>query len=214
MATYKYSVLPPDGSSIRLLRLLPSREATDKIVCEIFPASLLEQSPSSYEALSYTWGDAKQTVDVELGGCVFPVTLNLDSALRALRRPSEVRTLWVDAVCINQADLQECGQQVQMMWAIYKEASCVVIWLGPEEGESDAAMASFGRSEAQMRNEMRHYKRPQPDGYRRSDWCGCHAGNWESFPSRIGVRSLLGRRWFTRVWVSTLYFNVFPRLDY
>jgi hypothetical protein len=100
MARFQYTVLPSEGSSIRLLRLLPSHETTGKIECEIFPASLSEESAASYEALSYKWRDATQTVDIELSGCVFPVTLNLDSALRALRKPDKPRTLWVDALCI------------------------------------------------------------------------------------------------------------------
>lgn len=81
MARFQCTVLPSEGASIRLLRLLPSHETTGKIECEIFPASLSEESAASYEALSYTWGDATQTVDIELSGCVFPVNLNLDSAL-------------------------------------------------------------------------------------------------------------------------------------
>lgn len=43
-------------------------------------------------------------------------------------RPSEY--LWVDAICINQADVAERGSQVSMMGDIYASAGNVVIWLG------------------------------------------------------------------------------------
>lgn len=40
------------------------------------------------------------------------------------------RELWVDAVCINQADLKERSPQVLLMSTIYSSARCVNIWLG------------------------------------------------------------------------------------
>ncbi len=203
MAKYQYTTLPSDSTSTRLLRLLPSPETRSPIRCEIFPTylSLSEEKIISYEALSYTWGDAVNSVNIEINGCVFPVTRNLDSGLRALRQAQETRVLWVDAVCINQADLQECERQVQMMWDIYSKASCVVVWLGPEEGDSAVAMENFKNRDAQTRIEMQKYRRPPPRGYEMVNWCGCHAGEWQSSPSRLGVQKLMERRWFTRVWV-------------
>ena len=38
--------------------------------------------------------------------------------------------MWVDAICIDQTNLIERGQQVQLMHKIYKEAYDAVIWLG------------------------------------------------------------------------------------
>jgi len=37
----------------------------------------------------------------------------------------------IDAICINQQDAAERGQQVQIMKEIYAQADCVHIWLGP-----------------------------------------------------------------------------------
>jgi hypothetical protein len=37
--------------------------------------------------------------------------------------------LWIDAICINQADLDERKQQVQLMRDVYSGASRVVVWL-------------------------------------------------------------------------------------
>ncbi|KAI8713002.1 hypothetical protein NCS52_01243300 [Fusarium sp. LHS14.1] len=38
--------------------------------------------------------------------------------------------VWVDALCINQADLKECAEQVKGMRGIYTTAKVVRIWLG------------------------------------------------------------------------------------
>ncbi len=42
-------------------------------------------------------------------------------------------SLWVDAVCINQADLKERGSQVQLMRRIYSSAETVLAWLGDND---------------------------------------------------------------------------------
>jgi len=42
--------------------------------------------------------------------------------------------LWVDAICINQADIQERSNQVAMMLDMYKNARKTLVWLGEDEG--------------------------------------------------------------------------------
>ena len=48
--------------------------------------------------------------------------------------------LWIDARCINQKDDVEKSSQVQMMGSIYRKATKVVVWLGPERDDSGFAM--------------------------------------------------------------------------
>lgn len=49
----------------------------------------------------------------------FSVTKNLHAALLRLRLEQEPRTLWVDAMCINQDDVAEKSFQVALMSDIY-----------------------------------------------------------------------------------------------
>lgn len=98
-----------------------------------------------YEALSYAWGLTSNQkailVDNAAGDAnTILVTENLEIALRHLRRPAESRTLWIDAVCIDQNNIEERNQQVSMMGNVYARASQVLVWLGPEENDSDHAM--------------------------------------------------------------------------
>ncbi|KAK6956678.1 hypothetical protein Daesc_001957 [Daldinia eschscholtzii] len=58
------------------------------------------------------------------------ITINLDTALRHLRREDIDIVLWVDALCINQADLDERETQVQIMRQIYSRAVNVIVFLG------------------------------------------------------------------------------------
>jgi hypothetical protein len=52
--------------------------------------------------------------------------------LSRFRNPTKSRLLWIDALCINQGDLQERARQILLMLKIYDYATRVLIWLGEE----------------------------------------------------------------------------------
>jgi hypothetical protein len=118
---------------IRVLILFPGREP-DPICCELSHTyiSNRQQEPQPercqpYEALSYIWEDQSQTLDILVSGKHLEVTLNLESALRHLRQTNKPRFLWVDAVCINQKNIEERNAQVLRMNLIYEQARQVVV---------------------------------------------------------------------------------------
>jgi hypothetical protein len=94
----------------------------------------------AFEALSYAWGSDSSHhvvyVDSPTAEGVSPMTIsirkNLANALNHLRYTDRDRVLWIDAICINQHDLQERGLEVPRMTDIYKYAKHVVVWLGTE----------------------------------------------------------------------------------
>lgn len=104
-----YNPLNPTNSEIRLVTLHPGR-ATDDIHCTLKTASL-DECPK-YEALSYTWGDENDTKPVTVNACLHDATSNLETALRCLRRRWKPRIMWVDALCINQTDVDEKNTQL------------------------------------------------------------------------------------------------------
>src|SRR2546430_2351964 len=93
-----------------------------------------------YEALSYAWGDPNIRQPISVNGKMMRVTSNLYSALRTLRKADEDRVFWVDALCINQDDVQERSKQVQRILAIYKRAKQTIMWLGDANRSSDRAI--------------------------------------------------------------------------
>ncbi|KAF1950483.1 HET-domain-containing protein [Byssothecium circinans] len=107
---------------------------------ELEHSSLTELKSEPFEALSYTWGDAKDTTLINLEGNRFPVTKNLHCALVNLRLPDKVRILWVDALCINQGNTNERSSQVAMMHLVYGKAWRVVVFLGESWEGCDMAM--------------------------------------------------------------------------
>jgi len=89
-----------------------------------------------YETLSYTWGtDSQPKHTISLNGLDVTIGENLYNALRTFKDEGRYRIgsgfgLWVDALCLNQADTAEKSVQVQRMCDIYAWSSRAVIWLG------------------------------------------------------------------------------------
>ncbi|KAI1211976.1 HET-domain-containing protein [Annulohypoxylon truncatum] len=99
-----------------------------------FDCNRIEYARESYDALSYTWGDLQKTHEIAVDDQTLGITRNLYMALMKLRSPTEPRCLWIDAICIDQGNVQERNHQVQMMKRIFSTASSVIVWLGDAEG--------------------------------------------------------------------------------
>jgi len=84
----------------------------------------------SQHALSYAWGDLEITRPSHVNEDERQVTTNLYHALRRLRKESEPRTIWIDSLCIDQANTQEKNHQVGMMGEIHRSTQKVLIWIG------------------------------------------------------------------------------------
>jgi hypothetical protein len=125
-----YRPLDSAGHEIRLLRLLPSEDFDSLLSCEL-DYGYLDNVSGSYEALTYFWGEPDRSQLISIDGQEAKITKNLETALRYLRLPTEQRTLWVDALCINQDDITERSHQVTLMMEIYSQCSRDLAWLGP-----------------------------------------------------------------------------------
>ncbi|KAH6664292.1 heterokaryon incompatibility protein-domain-containing protein, partial [Halenospora varia] len=108
--------------------ILENGSHSDEIVCHLKSANL-EERPS-YVALSYVWGDPSIKVLITCIGRQLTVRANLASALRRLREASNWGIFWVDALCINQADVAERNTQVRIMRDIYGQARLVAAHIG------------------------------------------------------------------------------------
>lgn len=177
---YHYTRLDPTTHDIRLLVLLPSKEESTQLECLLTQVSL-DENPH-YEALSYAWGSQSEDIGtVSLEGKPFPITPNLEDALRHLRLEEQPRALWVDALSINQIDDEEKSHQVQQMYSVYHSATRVVIWLGKELDDSDLAMDLI----ADIHKMGAENFKPRLETAR----------SWEA------LAKFYRRPWFSRVWV-------------
>ncbi|CAH0024970.1 unnamed protein product [Clonostachys rhizophaga] len=137
----EYSPLDRDKQEIRLLELLPrNNDRKQKLfpTCRIFHACL--PAGPRFTALSYVWRDVKKEQVILVGESPVLVTKNLYEAMIALQPVNEPLFIWIDALCINQADDDEKSWQVGLMQEIYRQAHQVLAWLGIAEKESDSVI--------------------------------------------------------------------------
>ena len=178
MERYVYS--PLWGSQIRILELLPAE--SDGTLRASLTVHDLDDRPQ-YEALSYCWGEFSNMIPMLLNEADTNVTSNLAAALRALRSPEVPRLIWVDALCINQADCDEKSRQVQLMSRIYGAAAEVIIWLGEASAEDETVIPAFKK-------------------HRRSNPTRNLARQSELLlPQVDALNNLLSRPYFHRLWV-------------
>ncbi|RYP72091.1 hypothetical protein DL771_004422 [Monosporascus sp. 5C6A] len=166
------SCLSPGG--IRLLQLLPHGNKHAPIQCRLFCTLLDSEGTRPYEALSYVWGSEDKPRSISIDEYDLAIGTNLYAALLHLRDRSIERTIWTDAICINQEDPEEKGQQVQSMAKIYAKASRVIVWLGEAAAGSDQALEEI-RSAAEL--------------------------STKPSVNETGILPLLQRPWFQRIWV-------------
>src|SRR3569833_1393317 len=129
---FRYQPLDPSKLETRLLELCPGKPGS-RIVGSLFTVSLLDNP--SFEAISYMWGSPRPTYNISINGDKeFPIGRNLRKALDDLRYPDRPRTLWTDAICINQSDTAEKEHQVKLMRRIYAGARKVCAWIDHSVG--------------------------------------------------------------------------------
>jgi len=173
-----YSALP--DSTIRLLVLKPA-EPGMPLRCSFrhHKISTTEEEIDAYHytALSYVWGlpkfpctisckaapsgertrptrnPARRSVEKKRARTVLPITQNLFDALVSLRSRRDRKTLWIDAICIDQQSSSEKATQIPLMKFIYRDAEEVIIWLGKRMPQTSSALALVRRAAFQKREE-------------------------------------------------------------
>ncbi len=183
-----YVSLDPSQEDIRLLVVHLGQDSSD-IVCSLQEVSLLKNP--KFTALSYHWkapifqSEASRwtfdlpEIPIIVEGRDFLVTPNLDAALHHLRKPDSPLKIWVDAICINQANDKEKESQIPLMDKIYGQAETTYLWLGPAAEDSDTAMDFIASSaNTSTMAEINALSPPLP-----------------------ALRALYSRTWWSRIWV-------------
>ena len=170
---FVYPKLDTQRQQIRLLYVLPS---SAELVCslEVFE---LDSAPQ-FSALSYTWGEAEQEHAILVNYSLLVVRKNCWYVLSQARNSRMSLYYWIDAICINQADVEEKSQQVSLMGEIFRKAIRVLACVGPHENGSEQLRAHL----SQQRKE-----------------------NQYTIPTAIGDNDMsykfLARAYWSRVWI-------------
>lgn len=198
MARYTYSDLR-NPRSIRLVRILGSHGPGIKI--EILTTDLADDNNKpEYTALSYTWGDPEDKIDIFVGSDrkALGITRNLAGALQAISHQDTNRVFWIDAICINQGDLTERSHQVGLMTDIYNDASLVLVWLGPGSNECSRTMEKIQSFAREIDIDWSKFKISSKTSL-----------TWQKIASQLlaqpsfvdELSGLLSLSWFERLWI-------------
>lgn len=139
-----YPSIPVDAKEheIRVLELLPNIKGAKihgRLVC-----ISLNGDHVNYEALSYTWSTSTERSVIALNNNDnFQIPVRLEVALQDLRMSDRPLMIWIDAICINQRDVEERNAQVQLMRRIYRQAIVVRIWLDMDIAMDDPAIVKL-----------------------------------------------------------------------
>ena len=179
--------------SIRVLYLRPAKSLFEDIECDLRVVRLVDGPV--YEALSYTWGGESHRRYISVNEQRFSVTSNLWAALHYLRHTSEIRCLWVDAICINQRNVMEKNFMVSQMHVIYHNSKRVIVWLGDPTLKSEQAFHFLAR----------YMSEGPPLGDDQEGWQAVvenskpmrnvDLSTWDTF------LDIFGRPWWTRAWM-------------
>jgi hypothetical protein len=154
--TCQYTPLNTKNSAIRLLTIHPVDPHDPlSLHCSLVQMSLDEHPV--YHALSYAWSDDDSDnllpQGITVDGKQWMVGPNLAAALNARReRDLGQEPIWIDAICINQADTNERSDQILRMRQIYAQAVLVTVWLGPERDDSTIAFQMIREISQQGKN--------------------------------------------------------------
>lgn len=118
------------GDEIHIVELLPyaTEGPAAPLRCHVHTASL-SRDPD-YEAVSYVWGDPKQTTGIEIDGRDVQISMNLATLLQRIRHSNKKRGIWADQICIDQGNVDEKTAQVHMMGDVYSKCRQCLIWMG------------------------------------------------------------------------------------
>lgn len=217
-----YDELASSAREFRILTLQPG-QSNDPIICSLSKASLTDSPCPAYETISYHWGrlssnhEADKTFParpldesrVEILGRQMVVPTRAEQALRCMRLPDKPRTVWVDSICINQADVLEQEQQIAVMGDIYRNGTRNLVHLGAQdEDEAESSVSALRLAYQRLQAELEKLpaeaqrqwceSRIKPDGW----------GKLEDPPVLLDdawpVKRMFSCDWFTYVLLAPL----------
>ncbi|KAK3706288.1 hypothetical protein LTR37_012803 [Vermiconidia calcicola] len=134
---FRQPILTDASREIRLLRFdRMYQHKYDLIVADMTVFNLEDAPP--YGAISYTWGSPERSMSIEINGKMTHVSVGCWYALFQVRYRCRddfdwsyaPEDFWIDALCIDQSNLDEKSHQVALMTEIYSRAERVLACTG------------------------------------------------------------------------------------
>lgn len=183
---YTHQALKSDEIRLLTITWTTLDEFELRTECHLMTADL------EYDAISYVWGTAPASVSVKCNDGMLSITENAYEMLGYLYlfKPAPQRPIWVDAICINQADADEKAVQVPLMHRVYSSAQCVLVWPGHLDQKAILCASELQKIpvpwDLEATNEELRQQWPIGFSYQSVFW--------------QGLAQLINLEWFDRLW--------------
>jgi hypothetical protein len=146
--------------NLQIRLLLLDAAGSDEDIISTFLEVWNKGDAPPYNAISYVCGDPQRMQDVTVNGSQVAVRYNCYYALWQTRLHFPVSRVWIDAICINQLDLEEKTAQVTMMYEIYSNAMQVLACIGPSDMHSDVILRAANDMDAFVQDLPEDWEKP------------------------------------------------------
>ncbi|KAF2173595.1 hypothetical protein M409DRAFT_61939 [Zasmidium cellare ATCC 36951] len=195
----------PLSQEVRQFRLLTIKGGHGDVdlQCSLRTVDLEGPETAKWATVSYCWGDPRERIPLAVNGQTVLVPPNARDAIIRLRLPTQNREVWIDSVCINQADLRERSLQVASMGLIYRRAEGNYIFLGHASGvDTDRIVHILGSGADRIRAARASLNQAQEMGF----MTGLVPNEWLlngviSAAEMALLEPLFQSLWFQRLWV-------------
>ena len=152
-----YRPLDANRREIRLLILKKrSHSSMGRVEANLVYTSLA--CPIAYETVSYCWGDPSLRASILVNGRLVDVPASAETMLSTVSNDNKERTVWIDAVCINQNDKDERGHQVSIMGSIYRQCTRNLIYLGKDDGTVYQALCNITDIHRELQRDTHNFR--------------------------------------------------------
>lgn len=201
---HQYEPLP-SYRHIRLLKLRSQATYRRQRSHELINVHL-DHAPA-FVAISYRWESEKGFGYISIGAKILRVTLSCKALLAYFSKTMPGYFIWIDAICINQANIDERNAQVVLMRDIYQSAYSTAVWLGEALPDCEFALNLYAGLKSGIfdENNMEIEKQDDPNHplHPRRE-----KGNEAKLPYHADFKNVyktlglvLQRSWFGRVWI-------------
>jgi hypothetical protein len=197
---YKYR--PLGARHFRILLLEPGRH-DDDLSAELQHVSLDGGLIPPYRTTSYAWGNPTRRSRMLIDSKSMSISESASSLLRHIRQEHSMCMIWVDAICIDQSNIEERSRQVSLMADIYSQGSANIVFLGESDRKTAAALQAVAAIKTEIQEQSRDTSNIGRLMYTGSAGEPRHKAH-EPSCSRYDIEdlhSLYRRPWFSRLWV-------------
>lgn len=195
---FEHAPLPEPTKQFRLLSFETS---SSTLSCRLQSFELTDCP--KYYALSYVYGDPLLREPILVNGEASDLNRNGWHTLKQAKlRASTGAYYWLDALCINQTDLQEKAIQVHKIADIFTGAAEVWAHFGPEQDDSDflfQALASFPPEDPFIPIVTSLQHRSDDLQRRTVNWLASLGEDFDRFA--CAIKAFGHRPFFSRTWI-------------